>query len=285
MNEYNQIGPSELRDDVILKRFKLNTEAKYSITRPFEASQIMDFISFNFQKGLNFSGLKNYVITDATSGAGGDTIKFSNYFKGVNSVELNKDTYILLLENIIEFECNNINQYNSDYTDIMLKLKQDIVYMDPPWGGTNYKDKKEIVLQLGHLKIEDIARKLFEKDPDLIIFIKVPLNVRTVEFEHYITNQAQIINKVGIASFKILKLQNQQQQNYQKDPTANNLDKPNPYNPYSPYKINRPDNNTKETANLVNPELSHTNDKGLKKNYGNRVVNPWMNPEKVQNLK
>ena len=41
--------------------------------------------------------------------------------------------------NIDFYNLENINLINTDYLKIMENMIQDIVFMDPPWGGRNYK--------------------------------------------------------------------------------------------------------------------------------------------------
>ena len=63
----------------LLKNFLMNNQAKYSISRPFEAEQISKFICDHLRgRGINPC---NCTITDGTAGGGGDSIKFSKYFK------------------------------------------------------------------------------------------------------------------------------------------------------------------------------------------------------------
>ena len=188
----------------LLKNFLMNTQAKYSISRPFEAEQISKFICDNMRK-INLEP-SNCTITDATAGVGGDSIKFSKYFKYVNSVEIDLETYELLNKNIERFNIKNIKTYKADYLNIMSKLKQDVIYIDFPWGGVGYKNKSEVYLYLGTMSIDQIITQLFLNNNNLI-FIKVPFNVKIDLFKRYITDETTIINKMGRESFKILKLE------------------------------------------------------------------------------
>jgi len=187
----------------LLKNFLMNTQAKYSISRPFEAEQISKFI----RTSLKNKGLDSYncTITDGTAGVGGDTIKFSQYFKYVNAVEIDPETFDLLNKNIERFSIDNITTYNADYITIMSDLKQDVIYIDFPWGGIGYKNKKEVSLYLSNLGVNKIVEQLFNEID--LIFIKVPFNVNTELFRKYITDEITILNKMGRESFKILKLE------------------------------------------------------------------------------
>jgi hypothetical protein len=54
------------------------------------------------------------------------------------------------------------------------KLEQDVIYIDAPWGGSDYKTKTEIDLYISNNEISDIYR-LF-KDKCKIVIFKVPYN-------------------------------------------------------------------------------------------------------------
>jgi hypothetical protein len=51
------------------------------------------------------------------------------------------------------------------------------LYADPPWGGPDYKEKKELDLFLGKTSISHFLKKVIESEwkPEYI-FLKVPAN-------------------------------------------------------------------------------------------------------------
>lgn len=177
-------------------KFKLNKEGKFSITKPFESNQIIKYIK------KIVGDLKDKIVTDATSCMGGDLINFSKVAKMVNGVEINKENFDLLRENCKTFNCNNINLYNEDYLNIYKTLNQDILYIDPQWGGPEYKEKDEIVLYLGQYKLEDLLYKLLEEKITNYIFVKVPMNVLLPK--KFYENSQTIFNRNKKPSFMIL---------------------------------------------------------------------------------
>jgi 16S rRNA G966 N2-methylase RsmD len=76
-----------------------------------------------------------------------------------------------------EYSCSNISFYNDNYLNLIHKLKQHIVFIDPPWGGKGYKDIKKIRLQLSDVDIEDVCLKILNLNskPKMIV-IKLPIN-------------------------------------------------------------------------------------------------------------
>jgi hypothetical protein len=177
-------------------KFKLNREGKFSITKPFESNQIIMCIK------KIVGDLNNIIITDATSCMGGDLINFSKVAKMVNGVEINKENFILLRENCATFNCKNIKLYNEDYLNVYKTLNQDIIYIDPQWGGPEYKEKNGVVLYLGKYKLEYLLDKFIEEKITDYIFVKVPLNVSLPE--KFYENSQTIFNKNKKPSFILL---------------------------------------------------------------------------------
>lgn len=126
-------------------------------------------------------GKKNadLVITDATAGIGGDTINFAQYFKKVNSVEYNDENCKALKNNIQQYKLDNINVTCNDYNNVCENLKQDVVFIDAPWG-LDYKNKEKMKLYLGKLELVYFVNLLI-RNTDLVI-LKVPNNY---DFMHF----------------------------------------------------------------------------------------------------
>ena len=61
----------------------------------------------------------------------------------------------------------------------MNKLKQHIVYMDPPWGGTTYTLSKVVQLKLGKYTLEQLISKITSAN---IFVIKAPYNYDYITF-------------------------------------------------------------------------------------------------------
>jgi 16S rRNA G966 N2-methylase RsmD len=154
---------------------QITDESIYSVTKPYDAKKIIKLIKFYYKKELS-----NAVITDGTANVGGDSINFSKYFKTVNAVEINRLHCDALENNINEYKRNNINIVCNDYLKVMTKLKQDIIYLDPPWGGPDYKKEKSVNLFLGDMDISDIIIKLKKKASFFVI--KAPYNFNYKKF-------------------------------------------------------------------------------------------------------
>lgn len=180
------------------KNYKLTNEGHFSITRPYESNQIIRFI----EKIITKNKFSISVITDATAGMGGDSIAFSKKVRFVNSVEIDSNNFECLKENIKSFDCQNVELYKSDYMCLMKKLKQDIIYFDPPWGGTDYKNKEMINLCLNDIPLYKIIQEIKLYKLAKSIFIKVPINACLENIDYSLMQT--IYNRNKKISFNII---------------------------------------------------------------------------------
>lgn len=115
---------------------------------------------------------KNSIITDATSCIGGNSKHFLKDFKYVNVVEKEKTLLDILKTNLS-------NYYNKQilicsYNVIKFMLRQDVIFLDPPWGGNLYKSKKTIDLFIDNVNVIDMINSLYHYSS--VIALKIPNN-------------------------------------------------------------------------------------------------------------
>lgn len=201
-NKKTNIPLSKYKPDFDFKKLMINDVGKYSITRPYEAKQIVYYIKESMNKDII-----NLTITDATSGVGGDTIHFSKYFYSVNAIDILKENTDILLYNCNIFNIGNVNIINDNYLNIYNNIKQDIIYMDPPWGGVGYKHKKIVDIKLDDIPINEVIDNIVNYYKTSVdIFIKLPLNANTINLK--IKNQYIIYNKKNKPSFLLIHINN-----------------------------------------------------------------------------
>jgi hypothetical protein len=169
---------------------------KYSITKPDKTHIIIDIIIKTMQTD-------KLVITDGTACIGGDTLAFSEKFTSVNSVELDKTRYEYLKHNMDIFGRKNISFFNDSYLNIYSSLKQDVIYLDPPWGGPEYKDKKYVTLKLGDMKLEDLCRNIINEKLCKLIILKLPFNYDLTEFKKLHRFKTYNLHRILIITFKL----------------------------------------------------------------------------------
>lgn len=118
--------------------------------------------------------------TDGTANIGTDAINVADFFYSVNAIELVSDTAAALNNNVVVLKKSNIRVIVGDSNVQVPKLVQDIVLIDAPWGGREYKRQKEVKLYLGKTEIAEFynANYHFAK---MFIF-KVPINYPVKSF-------------------------------------------------------------------------------------------------------
>ena len=142
---------------------------------------------------------KDSKITDATSCIGGNSKFFCRDFKYVNCIEKNKDLIGILDKNLSEF--NNKIIYNCSYNLLKYTLKQDLIFIDPPWGSF-YKSKNSVNLYLDDMNVFKIIDELYNYTRYIVI--KVPNNINKSSISNNFWNyKIYTIKKNNKSIFKL----------------------------------------------------------------------------------
>lgn len=141
-----------------------------------------DYISIytsNFQASQMISILKKYcsnkyVIVDANAGMAGNSIYFCKFFNFVYCIDNCEKAINYLYHNLREYK----NKYiiNENCLDILKIINYDIIFFDPPWGGSKYKFKNSLNLYLQGIDINDIIEYFYSNKNLKIICLKAPCN-------------------------------------------------------------------------------------------------------------
>lgn len=182
---------------------KVNKESLYSSSRIYGAKFIINIIKNYFSD----YDKKKIVITDGTSNIGTDAISLALEFDKVNAIELIDKNCKLLKHNINIYDLHNkIHVYCHDFLNIINDLEQDVIYIDPPWGGKSYKTLDKMNLYLGNKSVADIIN--LHKDKAKLILIKTPNNFDFDDFYKTINKDNVTIHpyikKNGQISFYII---------------------------------------------------------------------------------
>jgi predicted RNA methylase len=128
-------------------------------------------------------------ITDATANIGGNTISFYlNGINQVNAVEMDELTCEILKNNLNVYHLPTETTYCSDYTQIYKKLSQDVVIIDAPWGGSDYKKNNLLDLYLSDINIIDLCLELFKENRVSLMVLKLPVNYNFEKLFKHISN-------------------------------------------------------------------------------------------------
>ena len=176
--DYKNWFPRSFLGDVNYDNLKITDEGMYSLTKYIDSIAIIRAMK-NIIGEENIEGL---TIMDGTANVGGDTIRFAMNFNKVISVELDKDNYDVLLNNVEVYNLRDkVSLINDDVTKVYnnIQLFPDVLYLDPPWGGKGYKefDEEKMVIFLSNISLTRfIGNVLISPSKPKYIFIKLPIN-------------------------------------------------------------------------------------------------------------
>jgi hypothetical protein len=197
-----KIFPS--KEGVEYDNLQMTKEGYYSATPPNDSLQIFKFMR------TYLGTLDDKIITDLTGNVGGDTIAFALEFKHVYSIELNPENFTVLQNNVRVFNLDNVNLYQGDSLEIFPAKEPkvwdtDVLYIDAPWGGKEYKK-----IPIGKLELflgkTNISNYLFNiiRGPNKPhwIFLKVPFNYNFDAIEGLVRNRGKKYYKQSITRQK-----------------------------------------------------------------------------------
>jgi 16S rRNA G966 N2-methylase RsmD len=195
--------------DMQHKHILMDDVAKYSITLPEKADMITEIIRKNYQLAFPIDNLDELIITDAMACIGGNTLSFSKCFKEVHANEINTTRFQYLVHNMKEYERTNISFYNDNYLNLIHKLKQHIVFIDPPWGGPIYKSQYKMDIMIQHdnvetpeVKLDELIDDIFTNQETKMIVYKLPINHNIENFKKYKYKMMCLKNMLLIMVFK-----------------------------------------------------------------------------------
>lgn len=177
-----------------IKLIKYDEIALYSITPHFYAEKITRIIKNNINKPT-----KKLIISDFCCCIGGNSFNFIKYFKKVNCVELDKKRFEYLKFNLNLYkDYRNYKLYNNDCLKVLKIIKQDIIFIDLPWNGKNYKKKEKMDLYLGNKNSFELCN-IFMNYCEMLVF-KIPNNFDMEKIKDLKYN----VKKYDLKLFKLL---------------------------------------------------------------------------------
>ena len=196
-----------------IKKIQLDLESLYSITKYSYANKISKFI-------MKLPGIDHTsTILECMSCVGGNSISFLEYFSKNIFVEKDPDKASMLinnLQNYKEYSKKQLGEYSVINNDILNVIQNkehdfirngcDVVFVDPPWGGTNYKHSKKLKIKIGEHSLAEFVA-LFRSITRYVIF-KLPFNYdmkhlhKSLHVPHAKENIGSIINVQDIKNTK-----------------------------------------------------------------------------------
>jgi 16S rRNA G966 N2-methylase RsmD len=159
--------------EITYDKLKSDIEGLYSLSHKDDADLLSKIIKERYGE------LK---VLDGTAGVGGNTISFAIHFNSVTAVEKNIERFEYLKENINSLKLN-VKLINGNVLDYIKTEVFDVIFLDPPWGGPNYKFEKTLSLTLDNKSLIDVVKEL--KENNKIIVMKLPFNYNMNDFSKF----------------------------------------------------------------------------------------------------
>ena len=156
------------KDNIDKTKLQMTSEGLYSVSGK-EGSKFVTKIILK-----NMKNNRNITVTDCTGNNGSETLMFAKYFAKVNSIEIDDINYKVLKHNINIYQYDNINLIKGNSISELPNLEQDVIVIDAPWGGRDYKSKPRLKLYLDDLELSDIFNQF--KNKAKLFVLKVPIN-------------------------------------------------------------------------------------------------------------
>ena len=200
----------ERKCSINYKLFSIVENSRYSCLMPWYVSQVNSFLKDMYIK----SNISVNKIIDTGANIGVDTINFLINFPSSKLIafEIENKTYNSLCNNLLEYKSvtrvnskeelikhnSKVQAYNKDFLlNFELIYNSDIVFIDAPWGGSIYKDKKNVSIYLqseddyyninyydSSKNIITVTKKILNKKYNVkSVMLKVPYNYEFDNFE------------------------------------------------------------------------------------------------------
>jgi 16S rRNA G966 N2-methylase RsmD len=173
-------------------------EESFSFITIREIAELISKIICNHLLKYNLNPQKIKIV-DYTAGVGGNVLSFSKYFNQVYAIEICKNRSEYLENNINVYGYKNISVINDSaitYQENRL-IQDDInaIFIDPPWGGNDYKNIDNLQLKLDDTTIEELISDIFKKYSDHYLKIS-PATIKNNFIDYNNMNNKLIILKL-----------------------------------------------------------------------------------------
>ena len=158
------------KERVVYSDLILTPEGLYSVTKRIDGERLIAFLN-----GM-IPDIRKQTITDATACVGGDTLLFSLHFKKVESIEWKRHNMAALQNNVEVFGAGNVVLHEGDATRVF-NWKTDVLYVDPPWGGPDYRKLENLELFIGSYRLDKWIEEILKRtERPKTVVLKLPRN-------------------------------------------------------------------------------------------------------------
>jgi mRNA capping enzyme/mRNA capping enzyme, catalytic domain/RNA cap guanine-N2 methyltransferase len=190
-------------------KFTVVPSSEYSVLKPWQEPQVTKIL----QEWFSTSDITR--IVDATAHIGVDSIHLSDTFPlaQVDSYEIVPMIYNALVKNVKAFNKEGIiHPHLGDITTWTPNKSYNLLYVDPPWGGVNYKKVKKLQLYLQaegtppneSKNINTLVDKWMESSKVQHIILKAPSNFDDAYLRKYQIKKSPVYNQAGRLAYNLV---------------------------------------------------------------------------------
>lgn len=168
---------------VTVDRVRMDRASSYGATKLSHGEQMCGLL--RGLRGVNERSL----VTDATAGAGANAVCFARAFARVTAIEVDASRFAMLEHNmdvcrreLPGFTCEQPTLMHGDCTDLCHRLPevQDVIFLDPPWGGPD--DASALGAQLSGASLRGFCHRLLVSGRCRFVALKLPGSARAEDF-------------------------------------------------------------------------------------------------------
>lgn len=179
-----------------VEQLRMDEVSAFSITETRSAAKMTDLIWHGLQRATRGKkSIGDTCILDGMSCVGGNTISFATRFSRVLSNELDTTRFDMLKHNTrTVMKMENVEFLNRSVLEVGFERDDyDVIFLDPEWGGPDYKDSTNMVLPISGESMEDFCLNVLNRMPRVtVVALKLPLNydngfIETFSKNNYLT--------------------------------------------------------------------------------------------------
>jgi hypothetical protein len=137
-------------------------------------------------------------IVDTTCHIGGDSLHFANSIypdAHITAIDVDPVALDCMKTNVAAHsDPSRFTFVNEDCISYIFKErpKADFYYLDPPWGGPNYSNEKQLSLHIGDTPISTLINRILDEKLTTRVVLKVPRNFAYPTFKREIRGFASL---------------------------------------------------------------------------------------------
>lgn len=189
--------------DALREMLRFDDVALYSVTDQRTADA--------FSKAILKFVPASSTLVNATACVGGNTQSFARHFTKVLAIEKDRLRYLHLRHNMSVMQLSNVQCVHGDCLDLLgitqsrsastfLNIQksepEDIVFIDPPWGGPRYRDngKQQLTLHLSGMELSVLVKALSLQRITRFVALKLPTNFDINAFQKGCGDAVQLVH-------------------------------------------------------------------------------------------